>query len=380
MKIIIVPDSFKGSFTAIAAASAMERGVKRAYPHAQVVKLPVADGGEGTVDALVLATGGEYREVEVTGPLGDKVSAKYGILRDGTVIIEMAAASGLTLLPVERRNPRFTTTFGTGELIKTALDQGYRRLVIGIGGSATNDGGAGMARALGVSFRDQYGNELGFGGGDLGRLHHIDIRGLDPRIKEAEIVVACDVTNPLCGPEGASQVYGPQKGGNPEMLEELDRNLRHYAGIISRQLGIDIAGVPGAGAAGGLGAGLMVFCRAKLKPGIETVLDAMNFDEHLRDTDLVITGEGQIDGQSVYGKVPVGVARRAKKFGLPVLALAGSIGDGAGKTVDCGIDAILSIVPGPVSHQASMLEAEALIEKAAERAMRIIRIGQCLSR
>ncbi len=261
MKIIIVPDSFKGSFTAIAAASAMERGVKRAYPHAQVVKLPVADGGEGTVDALVLATGGEYREVEVTGPLGDKVSAKYGILRDGTVIIEMAAASGLTLLPVERRNPRFTTTFGTGELIKTALDQGYRRLVIGIGGSATNDGGAGMARALGVSFRDQYGNELGFGGGDLGRLHHIDIRGLDPRIKEAEIVVACDVTNPLCGPEGASQVYGPQKGGNPEMLEELDRNLRHYAGIISRQLGIDIAGVPGAGAAGGLGAGLMVFCR-----------------------------------------------------------------------------------------------------------------------
>ncbi|KJS15655.1 MAG: glycerate kinase [Peptococcaceae bacterium BRH_c4b] len=378
MKIIIAPDSFKGSCTAITVASATERGVKKAYPDAKVVKLPVADGGEGTVDVLVLAAGGEYRELEVTGPLGGKVVANYGILPDGTAIIEAAAASGLPLLPLERRNPWFTTTYGTGELIKAALDQGYRRIVIGIGGSATNDGGAGMARALGVSFRDQYGNELGFGGGELGRLHDVDIRDLDPRLKEAEIVVACDVANPLCGPEGASLVYGPQKGGTPEMLKELDRNLSRYARIISRQLGVEIADLPGAGAAGGLGAGLMIFCRAKLKPGIDTVLDAMNFDHHLQDADLVITGEGQIDGQSVYGKVPVGVARRAKKFGLPVLALAGSIGDGAGKTAGYGIDGILSIVPGPISLQASMSGAETLIEKAAERAMRVIRIGQNL--
>ncbi len=340
--------------------------------------MPVADGGEGTVDTLVLAVGGEYRELEVTGPLSGKIVAKYGILRGGTAVIEAAAASGLPLLPLERRNPWLTTTYGTGELIRAALDQGFRSIVIGIGGSATNDGGAGMARALGSSFKDQYGNELGFGGGDLGRLHDIDIRGLDPRLKEAEIIVACDVANPLCGPEGASFVYGPQKGGTPEMLKELDRNLSHYAALISRQLDVEIADLPGAGAAGGLGAGLMVFCRAKLKPGIDTVLDAMNFDNQLRGADLVITGEGQIDGQSVYGKVPVGVARRAKKFGLPVLALAGNIGAVAGKTAGCGIDAMLSIVPGPISFQASMSGAETLIEKAAERAMRVIRIGQSM--
>ncbi|MDK2811517.1 MAG: glycerate 2-kinase, partial [Petroclostridium sp.] len=245
MKIIIAPDSFKGSNTTIAVANTIEKGIRKVFPDAEIVKIPIADGGEGTVDALVLGAGGKFKEITVTGPLGEKVQAKYGILDNGAAVIEMAAASGLPLVPENKKNPMVTTTYGTGELIKAALDDGCRKIVIGIGGSATNDGGLGMAQALGVSFKDKDGKELGYGGGELEKLAVIDVSNIDPRIKDTEIIIACDVSNPLCGEKGASAVYGPQKGATPEMVKQLDANLRHFARIIKEQLGQDIIDVPG---------------------------------------------------------------------------------------------------------------------------------------
>lgn len=376
MKIVVASDSFKGSCTTVEVAEAVERGIKRVHPDAEVVKIPVADGGEGSVDALVLGTGGSFRELEVIGPLGNKVKAKYGLLGDRTAVIEMAAASGLPLVPADKRNPMLTTTFGTGQLVKAALDEGCRKIFIGIGGSATNDAGMGMAQALGVSFKDADGRELGYGGGALGRLARIDCAGLDPRIKAAEIIAACDVSNPLYGEKGASAVYGPQKGATAEMVRTLDSNLRHLAAVVSAQLQQDIVDVPGAGAAGGMGAGLMVFCKAVLRPGIETVLDMVGMERHLHGTDLVITGEGRIDGQSIYGKVPVGVAKRAKKYGIPVLAIVGGIGDGASAVYNCGIDGITSIVSGPMCLEQAMENSVKLIEDTAERVLRLIAIGK----
>jgi glycerate kinase len=375
MKVIIAPDSFKGSNTTIAVANTIEKGIRKVFPDVEVVKIPIADGGEGTVDALVLGAGGKFMELEVVGPLGESLVAKYGILDNGTAVIEMAAASGLPLVPDDKKDPLITTTYGTGQLIKAALDEGCKNIVIGIGGSATNDGGVGMAQALGVSFKDANGNELSYGGGALDKLATIDISNMDPRIKDTEIVVACDVSNPLCGERGASAIYGPQKGATPELVKILDANLGHYANIIKEQLGKDIIDVPGTGAAGGLGAGLIVFCDAQLKSGIETVLDVVDIDQHLPTTDFVITGEGKIDAQSVYGKVPVGVGQRVKKYNLPVLAIVGDIGDGASAVYDYGVDGIMSTVNKAMPLSEAMGRSSELLEDAAERVMRIIKIG-----
>ncbi|NLZ93521.1 MAG: glycerate kinase [Firmicutes bacterium] len=379
MKIVIATDSYKGSISTVDAARAIEKGIIKVFPQAEIIKMPVADGGEGTVNALVLGTNGEFRQAEVISPIGDKILAQYGILQDNTAVIEMASASGLQLIPEEMRNPLYTTTYGTGQLIKAALDEGCKKILIGIGGSATNDGGAGMAQALGVSFTDSTGKELGFGGGELAKLARIDLTCLDPRLSQTEIIVASDVTNPLCGERGASFVYGPQKGATQESIEYLDRSLYHYATIIKEQLGKDINDIPGAGAAGGLGAGLIVFCNGVLRSGIEIILDLLNIDQHLLDADLVITGEGQIDEQTINGKVPIGVARRAKKYGVPVLAITGSIGEKTEEIHEKGIDAMVSIINQPMELKYAMENAAALITQASERAMRLLNIGRMLT-
>ena len=309
MRIVIAPDSFKESLSALDAALAIREGFRAVYPDADYVLLPVADGGEGTVDALVAATGGRRVARRVVGPLGDEVEAFYGVTGDGGVaVIEMAAASGLELVPPPLRNPLVTTTFGVGELIRAALDDGARRFVIGIGGSATNDGGAGMVQALGVRLIDAGGGELPRGGGALAGLEDIDVSGLDPRLTECSIEVACDVDNPLVGPNGASAVFGPQKGATPELVRILDASLAHYAAVVERTLGKPVADMPGAGAAGGLGAGLYAFLGARLRPGTEIVMAAVDMDLVVRDADLVITGEGRLDSQTIHGKTPIGVA------------------------------------------------------------------------
>jgi glycerate kinase len=376
MRIIVAPDSFKGSVSALAAAQAMKRGIQSVFPDAEVIAAPIADGGEGTVDALVVATNGRILREEVTGPLGETVLAHWGILGDGeTAIIEMAAASGLSLVPHGKRDPRITTTYGTGQLLAAALDNGIRKIVIGIGGSATNDGGAGMAKALSARFMDAAGNELLNGGAALVKLARIDLSGLDPRLQESEIQVACDVDNPLCGPRGASAIYGPQKGATPEMVQELDKALAHYADVAKTATGKDIAGRPGSGAAGGLGAGLLFFSNAKLRPGVEIVMEAIGFGEMVAHADLVITGEGLTDFQTAHGKAPVGVARVAKQHQKPVICLSGGLGEGADDVYDQGIDGLMSIVPQPMVLEQCMQQGEALIESAAARLCRLIRIG-----
>ncbi|MCS7265967.1 MAG: glycerate kinase [Armatimonadetes bacterium] len=367
MRVVIATDSFKGSALAREVAQAIAEGLKVALKQADFDLVPMADGGEGTVEALVEATKGQVIPKRVTGPLGEPVNAFFGILGDKeTAVIEMAAAAGLNLVPPEKRNPLVTTTYGVGELIKAALNNGCKRIIIGIGGSATNDGGAGMAQALGAKLLDENGNEIGFGGGELSKLAKIDVISLDDRLKETEILVACDVTNPLTGPNGASAVYGPQKGATPEMVKLLDENLRHYAEIIRRDLGIDVENVPGAGAAGGLGAGLMAFCQAKLKRGVELVIQAVGLDERIQKADLVITGEGKIDFQTGFGKVPYGVAQVAKRYNKPVVAIAGQLGEGSEKCREWGIDACFSIINRPISEQEAISRALALLRRTAE--------------
>ncbi|MGZ6372088.1 MAG: glycerate kinase [Candidatus Limnocylindria bacterium] len=381
MKVVVAPDSYKGSLSAVAVAEAMERGVRSVFPEAAVVKVPIADGGEGTVEALVLATGGRTMETEVHGPLGSPVRACWGALGGGkTAVIEMAAASGLPLVPAEKRDPRVTSTRGTGELIRAALDAGMRHLVIGIGGSATNDGGMGMARALGARFLDAEGQELPEGGGALARLARIDLAGLDARLAETEILVACDVDNPLTGPRGASAVYGPQKGATPEMVRELDAALARYGQIAREATGRDVAALSGAGAAGGLGAGLLYFTRAKLRPGVEIVLEITGFDARVRDADLVITGEGRTDFQTAMGKAPVGVAAAAKRHGVPVVCLSGGLGDGADDVLAKGIDAVASTMPAPMTLGEAVARGAALVEAAAARACRLIKVGKSCAR
>ncbi|MEN3931223.1 glycerate kinase [Microvirga sp. W0021] len=346
MKIVIAPDSYKESLTALEVANEIEAGFREVFPEATYVKLPVADGGEGTVQAMVEATDGKRIEVQVMGPLGSPVDAFYGLTGDGkTAVIEMAAASGLMLVPKEKRNPLITTTYGTGELIKHALDAGARNFILGIGGSATNDGGAGMAQALGAKLLDDNGKELASGGGALEKLSRIDISGLDERLSGCIFNVACDVDNPLCGPRGASAIFGPQKGATPEMVSFLDANLRRFADIIQRDLGADVADVAGAGAAGGLGAGMMAFLKgSSLRPGSEIVTDAVGLDAAVRDADLVVTGEGRIDGQTIFGKTPIGVARVAKRHNKPVIGIAGSLNRDAAIVHDHGIDAVFSVL------------------------------------
>lgn len=379
MHIVIAPDSYKGSLSAIEVAAAMERGILDVFPDARVTRVPIADGGEGTVEALIEAAGGEMVRQEVKGPQGNPVSAHWGILADGeTAVIEMAAASGLTRLPEGKRDPRVTTTRGTGELMRAALDRGLRRLVVGIGGSATNDGGAGMAEALGARFLDTSGNPVPQGGAGLAALEAIDLTGLDPRLARCEILVACDVDNPLCGPRGASAVYGPQKGATPEMVAELDRALARFARVAALATGKDVAETPGAGAAGGLGAGLLFFTPARLRPGVEIVLEAARFDRILRGADLVFTGEGNTDFQTAHGKAPVGVARVAERLGVPVVCLSGGLGTGSDAVLDHGIDALMGTPPCPMSLEACIASAPDLLRAAAARACRLIRVGMRL--
>ena len=373
MRVVIAPDSYKGSVSAVGVAAALERGVLRVFPQAEVRKIPIADGGEGTVEALVTATGGEMKQARVRGPLGESVEACWGILGDGqTAVIEMAAASGLPLVPPDRRDPRITTTYGTGELIRAALDAGLRRIIIGIGGSATNDGGTGMAQALGAKFLALDGAELLPGGGALARLATIDLSGLDPRLTETEITVACDVDNPLCGQRGASAVFGPQKGATPAMVAELDAALGHFAGCAQAATGRNVAELAGAGAAGGLGAGLLFFTPAKLRPGVEIVLEAVKFADVVKEAAFVITGEGRTDFQTAYGKAPVGVAKVAKQFGVPVFCISGGLGDGADDVLAQGIDATMSICSRPLSLEECMRDGATLIEEAAARLCRIL--------
>ncbi|MBS1230396.1 MAG: glycerate kinase [Proteobacteria bacterium] len=377
MLIVVAPDSYKGSVSALGVAQAMERGILQIFPKAQVRKIPIADGGEGTVDALVAATSGKIRQAEVTGPLGEKISASWGILGDGqTAVIEMAAASGLPLVPAEKRNPRTTTSYGTGELIRAALDAGLRKIIIGIGGSATNDGGAGMARALGVRFTGDDGSELPEGGAALARLQQIDLSGLDARVGEAQITVACDVDNPLCGARGASAVFGPQKGATPQMVAELDAALAHFSACAHQATGRAVALLPGAGAAGGLGAGLMFFTAAKLRPGVEIVLEAVGFADLVKQASFVITGEGRTDFQTAFGKAPVGVAKLAKQFGVAVFCLSGGLGDGADDVLAQGIDAVMSICDRPMALEECMKSSEILIESGSTRLCRIIKAAQ----
>ena len=379
MRIIVAPDSFKGSVSALGVAEAMERGIHAVFPEAEVIKVPIADGGEGTVEALVAATGGRLRHTEVQGPLGESVCAHWGVSGDGhTAFLEMASASGLPLVPRDLRDPRLTSTFGTGELMKAALDAGLRKLVIGIGGSATNDGGTGMARALGVRFLDAAGQDLPEGGGALDRLVRIDLTGLDPRLAEASLMVACDVDNPLCGPRGATAVYGPQKGATPAMVPVLDAALKNYATVAAAATGRDVALLPGAGAAGGLGAGLLFFTPASLRPGVAIVLETTGFEALVSGAHLVITGEGRTDFQTAMGKAPVGVAAVAKRHGVPVVCLSGGLGEGAGDVLAHGIDALASVVPQPMSLEACMAQGADLVEAATARLCRLLLVGQAL--
>jgi len=376
VKIVIASQGFKGNLSALRVSQAIEAGIRRVVPDVTTAIVPMADGGEGTMQALVDAIGGEIIPVEVTGPLGEHVTAHWGFLSDEiTAVIEMAAASGLNLVPSEKRNPLLTTTYGTGELIRDALERGCRKFIIGIGGSATNDGGIGMAQALGANLLDAKGTPIALGGAALAALEQIDIATLDPRLADSDIIVACDVTNPLCGPQGASAVYGPQKGATEEMVVQLETALTHYAEVIERDLNIDIRDVPGAGAAGGLGAGLVVFLKAKLIPGVDIVIQATGLVEQLKDATLVFTGEGRIDNQTACGKTPAGVAQKAKLFGLPVIAIAGEIGDGYQAVYEQGIDTVFSIAPGPMGLNQSMSKAEQLVTDVTERAFRLFLCG-----
>lgn len=345
MKIVIAPDSFKESLTALEVANAIERGFKRIFPNAEYVKLPMADGGEGTVQSLVDATRGRLIEAEVTAPLGNQVKSFFGLSGDGkTAIIEMAAASGLHLVPMDERNPCQTTSFGTGELIKQALDLGVQHIILGIGGSATNDGGAGMLQALGLGLLDKNGQSIGFGGTALSNLAEIQLADLDPRLQHVQIEVACDVNNPLCGERGASAIFGPQKGATPEMVKELDAALAHFAEIADRDCGKQIKEQSGAGAAGGMGGGLLLLPNVQLKAGVQIVLDNLKFAEQVKDADLVITGEGRMDAQSILGKTPIGVARTAKQFNRPVIAIAGCLREDYEVVYEHGIDAVFPII------------------------------------
>ncbi|MBI2969932.1 MAG: glycerate kinase [Gammaproteobacteria bacterium] len=379
MKIVIAPDSFKGNLTAMEVARAVERGVRRVLPRAVCVKVPVADGGEGTVQSLVDATGGRFVRKRVRGPDGKKVTARYGLFPDGrTAVIEMAEASGLPLVSGRARNPLLTTSYGTGELIANAMDRGARRIIIGIGGSATNDAGAGMAQALGVRFYDKYGRLIRSraAGGMLNRIVSIDVQDVHPELALTEFIVACDVDNPLCGPNGASRVYGPQKGATPGMVKMLDRNLRQFGRLIHRQLGIDILNVKGAGAAGGLGGGLMAFCGARLKRGVRIIMEAVGLKEQLQGADLVITGEGRVDFQTAFGKAPAGVAREARAAGVPVIAVGGGLAQDARGVFAHGIDGLESSIARDMSLKEALAGAHMHIADAAERALRLILTGR----
>lgn len=380
MKIVIAPDSYKESLSALEVATAIECGFREIWPEADYVKLPVADGGEGTVDAMIAATQGRLIHVDVTGPLGEPVNAFYGISGDEQcAFIEMAAASGLEQVPPAQRNPLKTTSWGTGELIRHALDNGVRHIIIGIGGSATNDGGAGMVQALGAKLLDRDDNPIAPGGGALETLARIDIRELDSRLADCHIEVACDVSNTLIGEKGASAVFGPQKGATKEMIARLDSGLEHYAQLIARDLDIQVLELAGGGAAGGMGAGLYAFCGAQLRQGIEIVTDALKLDHQIADADLVITGEGRIDSQTIHGKVPVGVARIAKRYNKPVIGIAGSLTADVGVVHEHGLDAVFSVIYTICTLEEALDNAAENVRMSARNIAATLKAGQSLA-
>lgn len=372
MKIVIAPDSFKESLTAKQVCQAIRTGMQRIWPDGEFIELPVADGGEGTVQSLVDATGGHIETLNVTGPLGHTVEGFYGILGDHhTAVIEIAAASGLHLVPMELRDPKHTTSIGTGELISHALDKGIRRFIIGLGGSATNDGGIGMLSALGATFLDKHNAPISLNGQGLATLNQITTTHLDARLAQCDILVACDVDNPLCGPHGATATFGPQKGASPADINQLDSALHHYASLIQATTGNEVLNAKGAGAAGGIGAALLGFLPVQLKPGIAIVLETLSLKEKLHGADLVITGEGRIDGQTVHGKTPMGVAMAAKQDNIPVIAIAGCTGQNYQAVYGCGIDAVFTCVPRAMTLPEAFAESAENLANVAENIARL---------
>ena len=368
MKIVIAPDSFKGSLTSQKAADTIATSFRKIFPDAEIETIPLADGGEGTTQILINATNGKTYSGFVTSPIGEKINATYGILGDGkTAVIEMAAASGLSLIPIEKRNPMFSTTFGTGELIKAALNQGYRKFNIGLGDSATTDAGAGLAQALGLKLLTAENKEIPFGGIGLKDLQRIDISNIDKRILESEITLACDVKNPLTGLSGTASVYSAQKGASQQDIQKLELYLMNFVNVVKRDLGKEIQAVPFLGAAGGLAASLFTFFNARLKSGFEVISDVLNFPERIKDADLVITGEGKIDAQTLKGKTPIGVAKIAKKNNIPVIAIAGIIGEGADKCREAGIGAIFSLTSEKTRTEKSLKNAKLLLAEVSEK-------------
>ncbi len=377
MRIVVAPQEFKGSLTAVEAAAAVAAGLAHALPAAAVEQVPLADGGPGTVAAVVAAAGGELRTVPCRDPLGRPLTAAFALLDGGrTALIEMAAAAGLTLLRPDERDAKRASTEGVGDLIRAALDVGVRRIVVGLGGSATNDGGSGMARALGIRFLDADGHELPAGGAALARLDRVDTTGLDPRLRTVEVIGATDVRNPLCGPQGASAVYGPQKGATPADVAELDAALRRYAAVLRRDLGVDVAELPGAGAAGGLGAALVAFLGATLRSGFALVAEMVRLESRLAGADLVITGEGRLDGQSLFGKTTVGVARLARRHGVPAVALCGGLDEGWEQALAEGLTAAWSIAPGPATLPELEARAAPLLASAAAQVARLFAVAR----
>ncbi|MCE3183141.1 MULTISPECIES: glycerate kinase [Enterococcus] len=373
---VLAPDSFKESMSAKNACEAMERGIRKVFPESKVIQVPMADGGEGTVDALVDGINGTKIEVMVSGPIpSEKIKAYYGLLADeSTAVIEMAKANGIELLAENKRNPLLTSTYGTGEMIKDALDKGVKKIIIGIGGSVTNDGGAGMAQALGVQFLDKNDKELPVGGGALSELAKVDVSTIDPRLKETEVVIASDVTNPLTGPNGASFVFGPQKGATPDMVKKLDENLVHYAAVIQKNLGIDIKDQPGSGAAGGLGAGLLVFTGAKMESGVDLVIQLTHLEEKIVQADYVFTGEGGMDFQTKFGKAPYGVAKIAKRYDKPVFACAGYIGEQVDILYEEGMTAIFGILDQAGPLKQALQAGESNLERTVENIVRVLNV------
>lgn len=370
---VLAPDSFKESMTAKEVCVSMEAGLKEKFPEASYIHVPMADGGEGTMQSLVDATEGYIEEILVKDPLGREVTASYGVLGDGvTGVVEMASASGIHLVTPEERNPLVSSTYGTGQLIKACLDKGLTKIIVGIGGSATNDGGSGMARALGARFLDKEGQDLPLGGGYLDLLASIDTSTLDARLLNTRFMVACDVTNPLCGENGASAVFGPQKGATPNMVSQLDQALENYAKIIQEQLGIEVKDIPGAGAAGGLGAGLLAFTDATLKKGIEIVIQFTGLEEMIKKADYVFTGEGGMDFQTKFGKTPYGVAKVSQKYGKPVIGIAGNIGEGIEELYDEGFSSIFGIMPGVISLDKALKEGPSNVKRTCQNIARLL--------
>ena len=379
MKILVAPQEFKGSISALSASEAAKKGILRVFPEAEVVLCPVADGGDGTLETLVEVSGGEVRTCSVQNPIGETIQAQWGAMGDGvTAVIEMARTSGLALLSLDERDPLNASTYGLGQAISEALDEGFRKFIVGIGGSATNDAGAGMAQALGANLLDDRGNTISFGGAALISLQTVDISNMDSRIKDSKFLVACDVSNPLTGEEGASAVYGPQKGATPEMVKRLDDALSNFATVVKKDLKKDVSEMSGAGAAGGLGAGMMAFMGAELKAGVDIVLDTVNLRDKLSSVDLVITGEGGMDFQTIYNKAPIGVARIASEHNIPTIAIAGLLGSNFKIVHEHGIRAATSIVNGPITLEEASDRAFELISDSVEESLRFISVGMDL--